>query len=298
MPPIFKMSDYYRQNLDQLSYSGNQCGTPRNAVLDTLFSDQQSSSVAGGGESVLTLSAAGGEFSLQDDRLIDATIILLFRDGLNWYETTDPFSFTTKEFQFYPSGDEDLSLDPGSILFPGDPFPPLQPNEKVTVSYIASGAVVVITEPVTLAQAKAWLKVTHDDDDDIISALITAARQICEGYTDLSFVERTVTAVVKNELDNIRLPYGPVGYITDVFDKDGNGITTGYTLTGVANKRFCYRCSYAEVIYTAGYAVLPQQFKTALKMQLSWMYVHRGDEDLSLIAPDAKAILSPYRAIV
>jgi len=283
------MSDYYTRNLDYLGYGNNNCGTPRNAVLDKLFSDQQSSSVAGGGESVLTLSAVGDEFTLQDDRLIDATIILLFRDGLNWYETTDPFSFTTKEFQF-----DDAT---GTITFPGDPFPPLQANEKVTVSYIASGAVVVITEPVTLAQAKAWLKVTHDDEDDIISALITAARQICEGYADLSFVERTVTAVVKNELDNIRLPYGPVGNITSIDDIDGNDVS-GYIISGVAQKRLCYRCSYAKVIYTAGYAVLPQQFKTALKMQLSWMYVHRGDEDLSLIAPDAKAILSPYRSHV
>src|SRR6478736_6666292 len=94
--------DYYIRNLDQLPYSGNNCGTPRNAVLDKSFSDDQTSSVAGSGESVLTLSASGGEFTLQDDRLIDAAILLLFRDGLNWYETTDPFSFTTKEFQFYP----------------------------------------------------------------------------------------------------------------------------------------------------------------------------------------------------
>src|SRR5678816_2653537 len=140
------MSDYYTRNLDYLGYGNNNCGTPRNAVLDKLFSDQQSSSVAGGGESVLTLSAAGGEFTLQDDRLIDATIILLFRDGLNWYETTDPFSFTTKEFQF--------DAATGTITFPGAPFPDLQPNEKVTVSYIASGAAVIVTEPVTLAQAK------------------------------------------------------------------------------------------------------------------------------------------------
>jgi len=114
----------------------------------------------------------------------------------------------------------------------------------------------------------------------------------------LNFVERTVTAVVKNELDNIRLPYGPVGYITDVFDKDGNGITAGYTLTGVANKRFCYRCSYAEVVYTAGYAALPRQFRIALQMQLTWIYVNRGDDTKEPIAPDAKAILSPYRSIV
>jgi hypothetical protein len=281
------MSDYYRQNLDKLEYYGAGVGTPRNCVLDKLFSDDQSSSVAGGGESVLTLSAVGGEFSLQDDRLIDATIILLFRDGLNWYETTDPFSFTTKEFQF-----DDAT---GTITFPGSPFPDLQPNEKVTVSYIASGAAVIVTEPVTLAQAKAWLKVTHDEEDDIISALITAARQICEGYTDLSFVERTVTAVVKNELDNIRLPYGPIGNVTSIDDGAGTAIT-GYTITGVAQKRLCYRCSYAKVIYTAGYAVLPQQFKTALKMQLSWMYVRRGDEEVaSEISPEAKMILSAYR---
>ncbi len=279
---------YYRRNLDQLGY-GNHTGTPRNAVLDKLFSDELPSSVAGGGESVLTLTAAGGEFSLQDDRLIDAQIILLFRDGLNWFETGDPFTGLTKEFQF--------DATTGMIFFPGSPFPDLQPNEKVTVSYIASGAAIIVTEPATLAQAKAWLKVTDDSNDDIISALITAARQICEGYTGLSFVERTVTAVVKNELDNIRLPYGPVGNITSATDVDGNDFD-GYIITGISHKRLCYRCSYAKVIYTAGYAVLPQHFKTALKMQLSWMYVHRGDEDFNLIASDAKAILSPHRSMV
>lgn len=281
----------YRRNSDYLQ-QGTQCDTPRNAVIDISFSDQQSVSSVGGGESVLTLSATGGEFTMQDDRLIDATIILLFRDGLNWFETTDPFSFLTKEFQF------DVST--GTITFPGDPFPALEPNEKVTVSYIASGAAVNITEPVTLAQAKAWLKVTHDDEDDIISALITAARQICEGYVSKSFVERTVTACVRNDLGNVKLPYGPVGNVTNVYDFDGNEFASGdYNITGIADKRLGYPMnSYVKVIYTAGYAVLPQHFRTALKMQLSWMYVHRGDEDLSLIAPDAKAILSSYRSIV
>jgi hypothetical protein len=80
---------------------------------------------------------------------------------------------------------------------------------------------------------------------------------------------------------------------------DGTEITgTEYTLTGVSDKRLGYpMSSYVKVIYTAGYSVLPQQFKTALKMQLSWMYTHRGDDDGSTIAPDAKAILSPYRSI-
>jgi uncharacterized phiE125 gp8 family phage protein len=282
--------EYYTRNLD---YYGNQnrSDTPRNAVIDVLFSDTQTVSTPNGGESVLTLNAEGGEYSLQDDRLIDADIILLFRDGLNYYETEVAFTGLDKEFQF--------DSVTGTITYPPAPFPDLQPNEKTTVSYVAAGSAIVVTEPITLAQAKAWLRVTHTDEDAIITALITAARQICEGYISKSFVERTVTAIVRNDLGNIKLPYGPVGNITYVYDVDGNDLTgTEYTLTGVSDKRLGYpMSSYVKVIYTAGYSVLPQQFKTALKCQLSWMFTHRGDDDGSVIAPDSKAILSPYRSI-
>jgi uncharacterized phiE125 gp8 family phage protein len=283
--------EYYTRNLD---YYGNQnrSDTPRNAVIDVLFSDTQTVSTPNGGESVLTLNAEGGEYSLQDDRLIDADIILLFRDGLNYYETEVAFTGLDKEFQF--------DSVTGTITYPPAPFPDLQPNEKTTVSYVAAGSAIVITEPITLAQAKAWLRVTHTDEDAIITALITAARQICEGYISKSFVERTVTAIVRNDLGNVKLPYGPVGNITYVYDVDGTEITgTEYTLTGVSDKRLGYpMSSYVKVIYTAGYSVLPQQFKTALKMQLSWMYTHRGDDDGSVIAPDSKAILNPYKSHV
>src|SRR6478736_9328128 len=286
---ILKMSlEYYTRNLDQLG-TQSQSGTPRNAVLDKLFSDEQPVSTPGGGESVLTLSAEGGEYSLQDDRLIDASIILLFRDGLNYYETADDFTLQDKEFSF--------DFETGTVTFPPDPFPPLNANEKVTISFIAAGAAIVVTEPVTLAQAKAWLKVTHDDEDVIITALITAARQMCEGYVSKSSVERTVTAIVRNDLGNIKLPYGPVGNVTGVFDIDGTEITgTSYAITGVSDKRLGYpMIGYVKVIYTAGYAVLPQQFKTALLQQLSWLFVNRGDENVD---PFVKVILSPYRSIV
>jgi len=291
MPPIFEMSlEYYTRNLDQLQ-TGTQCGTPRNAVIDVLFSDTQTVGSGGEGESVFTVIPGSG-YSFQDDRLIDAEILLLFRDGLNWFETDEDFTFLTKEFQ--------LDASTGTVTFPGDPFPELQPNEAVTVLYIASGGAVQVTEPVTLAQAKAWLRVTHDDEDDIISALITAARQRCEGLINKSFVERTVTAIVRNDLGNIKLPYGPVNTVSSVSDSEGGEYGSGdYNITGISDKRLGYpMASYVKVVYTAGYVALPEQFKTAIKMQLSWMYTHRGDDEGTVIAPDAKAILNPYRSVV
>lgn len=289
MPPYFEMSlEYYIRNLDQLQ-TGTQCGTPyNNPCVDKLFSDEQPVGSGGTGESVFTVIPGSG-YSFQDDRLIDAEILLLFRDGLSWFETEEDFTYLIKEFQFDSAA--------GTVTFPGDPFPELQPQEAVTVLYIASGGTIVVTEPVTLAQAKEWLRVTHDDEDDLITALITAARQICEGYISKSFVERTVTAIVRNDLGNVKLPYGPVGNVTHVYDSEGNELTgSSYAITGVSDKRLGYpMSSYVKVIYTAGYSVLPQQFKAALKEQLAWLYVNRGDEN---VAPFTKVILSPYRSII
>lgn len=288
MPANFKMSlEYYTRNLDQLQ--ANSSLNNHNAVIDVLLSDQTSSSGDGNNESVLTINAAGDEYELQHDDLIGAEIVLLFRDGLNWYETSEAFTMADKEFQF--------DSNTGTITYPTDPFPPLQANEKTNVLYIAAGGSVVVSEPITLEQAKSWLKVEVDNDDEIIDVLITAARIACEGYTGISFVERSVTAILNNSLGNIKLPYGPINNVTSVTDIEGTDVS-GYTITGVAHKRLLSPViNYVEVEYTAGYFSLPQHFKTALKEQLTWMYQHRGDDVAADISPTAKLLLRPYRSV-
>lgn len=45
-------------------------------------------------------------------------------------------------------------------------------------------------EPLTLEEAKAHLRITHDADDDVINALIRAARGMCENDTGLALITR------------------------------------------------------------------------------------------------------------
>lgn len=280
--------NYYTRNLDQL-YPGSY--TPaRNCVIDVQLSDQTSSGGSGGNVySNILLRGTGTEYELQDDRLIDADISFLFRDGLKWYLTEDDFTIVDKEFQF-----DDAT---GIITFPPDPFLPLQNNETVDITFVSGGGDVVITEPVTLQEGRDWAKVEVTDDDAIITALLSAARGDCEKYVGISFVQRSVIAILNNSLGNIRLPYGPINNITSIQDFDGNDFSD-YSVRGVMHKRLCYpKSNYIQASYTAGYFTLPEEFKAAIKERFLELFQQRGDApafDRSM----AKVLLHQYRAIV
>lgn len=52
------------------------------------------------------------------------------------------------------------------------------------------------SEPVSLARAKAHLRADTAAEDDLITGWITAARELCEEYTQRAFVARSVTAIM------------------------------------------------------------------------------------------------------
>jgi hypothetical protein len=149
-----------------------------------------------------------------------------------------------------------------------------------------------ITEPVTLAEAKNFCKIDIADDDTLITALIIAARKMCESYTNIGFVEREVTAVVNNGNGNVYLPYGPIGdvsLIDDVAPTDGQ-------IVGFKWKQLTTVGERITLVYTAGYAILPEDLKTGLLNAIYFLYDNRAVA-VDGIGEIAKKILKPQKRV-
>jgi len=146
-----------------------------------------------------------------------------------------------------------------------------------------------VTEPVTLADIKAWGKIDQSVDDDILRALITAARIICEQYTNTGFVSRSIVADINNANGGFMLPYGPVTSTPTAVNWEGTALTVEYSLNQLNSPM-----GRMSVSYTGGYSTLPEVYKTAIKEQVLYLYDNRGDRALSnRIAPMAQIILNP-----
>ena len=146
-----------------------------NAILEVNFSEQQTVGEDASSASVVRFTATGGEFTFQKDELIDATPLLVFRDGISWQIIANNVSFG--------SGKEcKVNTSTGVVTYNNGPtFPALQSGEVCEVLYIpAGGQGGELTEPITLQQMKDWMKVETDNDDTLITALIKAARATVE----------------------------------------------------------------------------------------------------------------------
>lgn len=138
------------------------------------------------------------------------------------------------------------------------------PNLKL-VSVVSAPA----TEPVSLTEAKAWLKVDTSDDDTLITELIQVAREAAENYTRRAFVTQTLKLTLDRfpiyrgngrfeqdgifevsvpyalgaDSGQIFLPRAPIQSVTSIvtYDDDNNSSTVStsiYRLDAVADRVF------------------------------------------------------------
>jgi uncharacterized phiE125 gp8 family phage protein len=188
------------------------------------------------------------------------------------------------------------------------------------ISYLLAGPA---EEPVTLAEAKAWLKVDGADENALIGTLITAARLHLESVTGRALLTQSWRLVLDAwpAGGEVRLPVAPLSALTDIraFDEDGEEHTIGLAQflveAGGAPPRLVLPVTVAgmpvlrqrfgiEIDYVAGYGAagdVPQELKQALLVLVAHWFEHR---DAVVIAGSGAVIpfgfdrlIAPYREV-
>ncbi len=174
-------------------------------------------------------------------------------------------------------------------------------------------------EPVSLAAMKAYLRIGHDGEDDLITDLIASARARLETESGLALVTRTIRQTYLSWPETLLtsgliLRPGPAIFLEDVRRVDEDSIET--TLTPdfrIQDGRLCLRAlsalpslldgGHVEITFTAGFGApetVPSDLQLAVKILTSRIYYVRdrnpGADDIS-IPPDVQRLISPYRSV-
>jgi len=138
-----------------------------------------------------------------------------------------------------------------------------------------------ITEPITLVEAKNYLRVDYNEDDDLIEALITSSRVRLEQYAGVAMTPRTLQVIAYVD-ELIELPYCPIGTILDVEYLSGSDWVglgeSDYIAIGVNTMKIVPVGFYSmefRFTYTCGYNDVPSSMKTAVYKLLSDLYEYR-----------------------
>lgn len=163
------------------------------------------------------------------------------------------------------------------------------------------------SEPLTLEQAKLYLRVDHDDEDDLITKLITVARQAAETYLRRSLLTQSwVVAFDDYAPAEILLPRGPVQEITSVkiIAQDGGQtvVSAAAYYLSAGREKLCFSASpighIVEVLYVTGHADtedIPEAILQGMLAHIASLYENRPG---SVALPAAsRGLYNPYRAV-
>lgn len=158
------------------------------------------------------------------------------------------------------------------------------------------------TDPVTLAEAKAHMRVDHDDDDRLIELLISAATNNAERFMGRALVEQTWDFYFDKFVDGpIELPMPPLIGIDGLFYRGSDGFDVEvpaptyaaddasepariFLADGASWPAITSATNVARVRFTAGYPDnddsppalnVPPDIKVAILMMTATLYENR-----------------------
>ena len=168
-------------------------------------------------------------------------------------------------------------------------------TESVPLQYITVTEAEPTYEPVTVTEAKNYLKVDDNTDDALIAQLIKTSRRMIETHANIKFHRRSVTQKQTGgleTLDAMRHPIFSVSSITYAKDFDSTPETLDSSEYRFVHDRFFHEAGrFVEgrpadgyvITYTAGMvadatpSTLNNDFKTAILRILAFLYENRQE---------------------
>jgi uncharacterized phiE125 gp8 family phage protein len=174
-------------------------------------------------------------------------------------------------------------------------------------------------EPLTLAEAKIWLKIDHSEEDDLIRALIIAARLTVEAEIGQVLIAQNWRLIgdVWPGGERTLVRVGPILSVLGgrVFDNAGNA-----TMIAASTFSFVPNARPSELIATqkpspgrvrAGIEIdlrlgfgelaaqVPEPLRQAIRLLIGRWFEHRGDSggDEEALPATIKTLVAPYRRI-
>lgn len=178
-------------------------------------------------------------------------------------------------------------------------------------------------EPITLAEAKSFLRVEHDDDDDLIAALVTGSRIHVETQTHRALITQAWRLVRDVWPADGRLALLPVPVASvvaaRVYRLDGTTQSidvSAFTLDKAAAPAVLAFTSGAmpapgrkaggiEIEITAGYgaaaANVPEPLRQAIRLLTAHWYENRAvvavGHEVAVLPASVAALIAPYRVL-
>lgn len=154
-------------------------------------------------------------------------------------------------------------------------------------------------EPITLAEAKAFLRVDYDDEDALIQTLIASARDRLETHLNITMISRSMRWSGSSG-EAVKLPRWPVISVDSV---NVDGVQTDNIIADIRCRPGQVTIGAAdavEIIFTAGYGLepgdVPAPLRQAILLLVSRGFEHRdGSPDRMPLMVDA--LTMPYRVV-
>jgi len=145
----------------------------------------------------------------------------------------------------------------------------------------------IVTELVTVEDAKLWLKISFSEDDAILASLIKAARIYLENLTNYALGVKTIEIIADLDYtESYYLPL-PIGSILSFQRWNGSAFVNDSSYYQFSNSLVIDDSGRYKITLTCGFSSMPADFKIDILKLVAWNYQNRGldfsNENTSLV---------------